>query len=106
MNDEFPVLTKNYFIKMKDGSVWAIPVAEIATSRADYYKKDYGDDFMQSMYEDTLPLFQESPNEIEEWARNNMDWNDVCSVAVMVTPPQSNKEYPNDWVNPVQTEVK
>jgi hypothetical protein len=106
MDNEFPILQSNYYVKFSDGAVFAIPVAEIATSRADAYKGQYGDDFMRSMYEDTLPLFQEDSKEIEEWARNNMNWSDVCSVAVQVTPPQSHKKYPNDWVNPDNTEVR
>lgn len=106
MNDDFPILHNNYYVQFNDGAVFAIPVAEIATSRADAYKGKYDDDFMRSMYEDTLPLFQEDKSEIEDWARNNMNWSDVCSVAVQVTPPNSHKKYPEDWTNPVKTEVQ
>ncbi len=104
--DNFSVLNQNYYIKMQDGAVYAIPVAEIATHRADTLKHHYDNDFMQSLYADTLPLFQEDTQEVGEWARGNMIWSDVCAVAVQVTPPSSHKLYPEDWINPVKTEVQ
>lgn len=105
-NEEFPVLTLNYYVKMADGSCWGIPVAEIATSRADAMKGNFDDDFMRSMYEDTLPLFQQDPDKIGDWAQGNMEWKEVEGVATLLVKPLSSKNYPKDWVNPVKHEVK
>jgi hypothetical protein len=103
---DFPILTKSYHVTMGDGSVWAIPVADIAMNRAEHYMGEYGDDLVFSLYEDTLPLFQETPSEIADWACNNMDWKDVASVAVRIESPDAATRYAKDWTNPTKTEIK
>lgn len=105
-DEDFPVLKKTYRVTMPDDSVWAVPVSEIAMNRADHYIGEYDGDLIKSLYEDTLPLFQENENEIGDWARGNMDWSDVASVAVRLETPDGTKRYANGWVNPEKSEVK
>lgn len=63
-------------VKMDDGSVWGVPVEMIARSRATHYAHEFDGDFERSLKEDTLPLFESDDYEIEDWAKNNMNWSD------------------------------
>lgn len=80
---------KVYVVEMPDGSQWGVPVDIIARSRAEYHAGLYGGDCERSLKEGTLPLFAEYPYMIEDWATNNMDWEDVASYAFNIrkAPP-------------------
>jgi ATP sulfurylase len=84
-------------IKMDDGSVWAVPVMEIARNRAEEYAHEFGGDVELSLKEDTIPLFELDEYEIIDWAAGNMNWSDVKDVAVCIKQPNPN--YQNGWVN-------
>ena len=87
-------------VTMPDTSVWEVPCHVIAENRAAYFQDDYGDDLMTSLLEDTAPLFESCTYEIMDWARNNMDWDDVKDVATMVSPPAPrDTNYQEGWVN-------
>lgn len=90
-------MTKELRVTMPDASVWAVPVLFIATHRADYYKEEFGNDLQRSLQEDTLPLFEASPYEVEDWAANNMNWSDVVGAARLVTPGEV--DYDEGWAN-------
>lgn len=90
------ILNKKYITTMSDGSKWAVTVLAIAQHRAECYA-DRFDSFMQSLDEDTIPLFEGNEDEVEDWARNNMDWADVKDVAVCVSPPDC--DYEDGWAN-------
>lgn len=68
-------------VTQTDGSVWAIPVMIIAADRAKHYAHEFDDNVQRSLDEDTMPLFDNDPFEIEDWAVNNMNWSDVASHA-------------------------
>jgi hypothetical protein len=68
-------------IKQADGSVWAVPVDVIARDRATHYACEFDGDIEKSLAEDTLPMFEECPAEIHDWASNNMNWSDVSHAA-------------------------
>jgi len=84
-------------VEMPDGSRWDVPVMAIARNRAANYADEHDGDVERSLQEDTLPLFQDEPYEIEDWAANDMDWRDVMSVARMVKAPSA--DYQEGWVN-------
>lgn len=93
-------MNKKYLqVEMPDGSKWAVPVEVIALNRARYYAKNDGICLDQSLNEDTLPLFDSSPFEIEDWAANNMNWTDVRCIAVQVKQPDPEFDYQEGWVN-------
>ena len=71
---------KMLVLQMPDGSEWGVPVEVIARNRAEHYKSEFGDDVERSLAEDTMPLFEDD-YEIEEWASNNMNWQDVKGCA-------------------------
>lgn len=91
-------MKQNYLITMPDNSVWCVPVMEIAKNRAAYHAEKDGISFEKSLNEDTIPLFEEDDYEIQDWARNNMDWEDVRRFAVQVEETQD-IDYQEGWVN-------
>jgi len=90
-------MSKSLFVTMPDESVWAVPVEVIALNRATYYAKEYGGDVKWSLAEDTQPLFEQDPFEVEDWAANNMNWSDVVEHAVMVK--KGEVDYDEGWAN-------
>lgn len=82
-----------------DGSEWAIPVDFIARHRATHYAHEFDGDVEKSLAEDTMPLFNEDPFEVEDWASNNMNWSDVSSVAFRTTQEPPPCDYEEGWVN-------
>lgn len=87
-------------VTMPDGHRYDVPVAIIARSRAEHYAHEFDGDFERSLNEDTLPLFKEYPNEISDWAANNMNWEDVEESAEMVPLlPDEAPDFQEGWVN-------
>ncbi len=85
-------------ITQADGSVWAVPVAIIATSRATHYAHEFDGDVKRSLDEDTLPLFAADPFEVQDWASNNMKWSDVAHAAFKIKEPEP-CDFQEAWVN-------
>ena len=72
---------KELHVTTRDGAVYAIPVEVIAKDRAAWYAVEFGGNVELSLRKDTLPLFEENPGEIIEWAVGNMNWSDVVDHA-------------------------
>lgn len=90
-------MSKHLQVEMPDGSKWAVPVHVIAMNRAVYYSKKEGVTVEQSLNEDTLPVFESDPFEIEDWAANNMNWSDVEHVAIYMNKEET--DYQEGWCN-------
>jgi len=86
-------------VEMPDGSKWDIPVMIIAKDRADNYKDEFDDDLEKSLQSDTLPLFEDDEYEIEDWAANNMNWDDVKEFAKQVPRMEAEPDYQEGWIN-------
>ena len=84
-------------VEMPDGTKWGVPVSIIAQNRAEYYASHYGGDVKRSLAEDTLPLFEASTSEIEDWAINNMNWSDFNGEQVRLSV--SATDYEDGWAN-------
>lgn len=87
-------------VKMSDGSVWAVPVREIAYHRAKYYAdrdEEFGGDVARSLREDTLPLFESDEYEIKDWATSNMNWEDIENPILVSGPAPV--DYQDGWLN-------
>lgn len=95
---------ENKFLKvtMPDGSKWKVPVRIIAEDRARYYFEDRKEfkSLEESLRKDTLPLFEEDECEIEDWASNNMNWEDVEKYAEQIKSSKMNYEdFQEGWIN-------
>ncbi|ELY2473142.1 hypothetical protein SMB93_003538 [Cronobacter sakazakii] len=84
-------------VTMPDNSVWKIPTDVIARHRAAYYAKEDQTTLEESLNNDTLPLFDQCPYEIEDWAANNMNWSDVQPHATMIRSGEV--DYDDGWAN-------
>ncbi len=95
-----PLFKKFIFIDMPDCLTYCIPVEVIARNRAKYYAHEYDGDVIQSLIDDTIPLFLEDDYEIKDWAKNNMNWKEVEKFAVIVGKPDiDDYDYQDTWVN-------
>lgn len=84
-------------IEMTDGSVWSVPIELIARDRATYYAHEYEDNVELSLSEDTIPLFESDPNEIIDWAENNMNWHDFDGHQTKISDGVVN--FNEGWLN-------
>lgn len=91
-------MQKHLQVSMPDGSKWAVPVLAIAENHARYYAKEYGGDHDACMKLHTAPLFDSDYSEIEDWAANNMNWEDVKGRAVLVSAADD-EQHQEGWVN-------
>lgn len=92
---------ESYIISDSVGRKWKIPVKLIAFHRAGYYMNADNISLADSIKE-TVELFNDDNYEIEDWARNNMDWCDVSSQAHFID--NTTYESMGDiWTNPEET---
>ena len=84
-------------VTMLDGSVWTVPVHVVARNRAEHFAHEFCGSVTMSLAEDTEPLFESDSYEIEDWARNNMDWSDVVRLAVRKR--DAKVDFQEGWVN-------
>lgn len=91
------ILSKKYVVTFENGERWSIPVNVIAMDRAKYYAKEFDGDINKSLEEDTAPLFEDDEYEIEDWAKNNMNWSDVEHSATRIE--SGDFDYQDAWCN-------
>lgn len=99
-------MKKWYVFECSDGSKWRVPTEVIAKHRSAYYVKTYAkfqNDLEKHMKEHTIPLFESDDYEIEDWARNNMDWTEVENFAERLN--DGGFDMQEEWVNPEETDV-
>jgi hypothetical protein len=85
-------------VTMPDGSRYDVPVRLIAEDRARWLAKVDGVSFEESLNEDTIPCFKGDTYQIEDWASNNMNWDDVKAHAVRVGEPAP-VDFDDGWTN-------
>lgn len=81
-------MNKYLFIKMPDNSEWRVPVQTIADNRTET---------RGCTEKETEEFFTKLPDEIVDWAVNDMNWSDVSGVAEKTSDPDV--DYDNGWVN-------
>lgn len=96
-------MKKWYQFTTQNGEVWVVPVHVIAMNRAEYYADEFDGSVERSMAEDTVPLFEDDA-EVEDWAQNNMNWEDVAADARKVGNADR-VDMQESWVNPVEVEM-
>lgn len=96
-------MNKFYRVTMPDGSKWDVPCYVIAQNRAMYYAKretgeDGGPEFGR-VYKEEFDYTIEDNLELEDWATNNMHWNDVKRHAQMTEIGPDDVDYEDGWTN-------
>ena len=92
---------ENKFLKvsMPDGSKWKVPVRIIIENRAIYASKKLNTP-LEIAIQYTISLFEDDEYEIEDWASNNMDWEDVEKYAERIKDKGlSQEDLQEGWVN-------
>ena len=90
-------MKKWYQFTTSTGDVWRVSTMIIAKDRAVYYAKKKNIDIEGSLQNDTIPFFEEDDFEIEDWARNNMDWAEVENYAEKLV--SKGPDMQEEWVN-------
>ncbi len=93
------IVDGSYIVTMPDNSRWKVPVKLIAMDRAKCFVNNFGGDIARSLEEDTWLLFEGDQYEIKDWARNNMNWDDVRDCAEKMSERDSDVDYQEGWVN-------
>ncbi len=94
------MIKRIYTVQMDDGSVWGIPAEAIADNRAKYYADIDPDTDYNEEYAAMLEWFDTNDFEFADWAKNNMDWDDVKDKAfLMPAAAKPEPDYQDGWVN-------
>lgn len=89
---------KDLTICYSDGEVYKLPIDLIAKDRAEYYfrkTKSYSS-VDESLKEDTLPLFEKSPDEIIYWVNTHMRMDNVYKHSIRFASTGNN--FDQEWV--------
>ena len=85
---------------MPDGSVFMIKAEEIALNRALYYSDKHvgprGE--KEKILAEEMKMALEDDAEMIDWAKNNMNWDDVKQYANQLKAPDA-VDYQDGWVN-------
>ena len=77
-------MPRYYVITMNDGSEWGVPAEIIAKNRADYYAEIDPETTWREEYDAMMEWFDTKDYEFADWAKSNMDWDDVKDNAVVL----------------------
>ena len=91
---------KYILVQFSDRTWWKIPASVIAASRAHYFAsidsaKGEGD--YDAIYIDEYQNTINDSVELEDWAKNNMNWSDVKEFAVQ--DRSEDVDYEKEWCN-------
>lgn len=93
------MMKRLYVITMPDGSKWGVPAEIIAKSRAEYYAEIDPDTTYEEEYNAMIEWFDTKDYEFADWAKNNMDWDDVKQYAVRMPSETAVIDWQEGWVN-------
>lgn len=86
-----------YTITTENGDVWGVPAEVIADNYAKYYE-NRGEAYQEN-YDTMLNWFDTNDFEFADWAKNNMDWDDVKDKAFLVCKRELEEDLQETWVN-------
>lgn len=84
-------------ITLASGHVYEVPTYAIAINRASAMLTAHPDEFsaLSDAMEDTTALFAEDSFSIEDWAKNQMSWDDLRPHAKLIRALQTETGWPN-----------
>ena len=88
-------------VTMPDGSQYDVPCHLIAMDRAKYYADKEAKDDKKKRDEKIVEEYNfaiKDKEEIQDWAANNMDWDDVKAHAKKVTD-NKDVDFQEGWIN-------
>lgn len=90
-------MKRYYAITMENGDVYGVPAEIIARHYAGYYQ-EYGESF-EDNYDAMMHWFDTNDYEFADWAKNNMDWDDVKDHAVLLEKSEKEIDFQEGWIN-------
>ena len=91
-------MKKYYSVTMGNGDVYGIPAEVIAENYARFYEKINDESFEENV-ETMMFWFDTNDFEFADWAKNNMDWDDVKDQAVLLGQADIPVDFQEGWVN-------
>ena len=91
---------KYILVQFSDRTWWKIPAKIIAESRAKYFAEHdaaIGDGTYDEVYKEEYEITINDSVELEDWAKNSMDWEDVKEFAVQ--DRSEDADYEKEWCN-------
>lgn len=89
-------------VKFSDGNLYGIDIDLIAENRAAILAQSAGNQFTDewwSEYDRVYKQTVENENELTEWARNNMTWEELEENAIMLFDESVTNTYKIEWTN-------
>ena len=92
------IKSKNiYAVTMGNGDTYGVPAELIADNYAKYYAS-LGEDYKEN-YDAMMHWFKTDDYEFADWAKGNMDWDDVKDEAVLLKSEDTSVDFQEGWVN-------
>lgn len=91
------MMKRYYAVTMPNGDIYDIPAHVIADNYANYYATK-GEDYQEN-YDAMLYWFDTNDYEFADWAKNNMDWDDVKEHAILLESQTKSCDFQDGWVN-------
>lgn len=91
-------MKRYYAVTMENGDVYGVPAEVIADNFAKYYKENHDENY-ELNYDTMLYWFDTRDYEFADWAKNNMDWDDVKDKAVLLEREVKQVDFQEGWVN-------
>lgn len=90
-------MSRIYAVTMSNGDVYGVPAEIIADNYAKYYE-NRGESYEEN-YNGMLEWFDSKDFEFADWAKNNMDWDDVKDKAILLERKEQEIDFQEGWVN-------
>ena len=91
------MMKRYYAVTMPNGDIYGIPAHVIADNYANYYATK-GEDYLEN-YDAMVYWFDTNDYEFADWAKSNMDWDDVQEHAVLLESQTKSCDFQDGWVN-------
>ncbi len=86
-----------YKIITENGDVWGVPAEVIADNYARHYES-CGESYQEN-FDSMLNWFDTNDFEFADWAKDNMDWDDVKEKAFLIRKGEPKEDLQEAWVN-------
>lgn len=82
---------------MENGDVYGIPASVVAHNYAEEYASR-GEDYTEN-YDAMMSWFDTKDFEFADWAKNNMNWDEVEDQAILLRSEHKAPDFQDGWVN-------
>lgn len=86
-----------YAVTMSNGDIYGVPAEVIADHYAKYYESQ-GENYHDN-YDAMIGWFDAKCFEFADWAKNNMDWDDVKDKAFLLLKAEQKVDFQDGWIN-------